>query len=77
MLSCLLFNKSYSFGCKQVAEILDHKAVIMHASKGLEPGTHERLSTILEEEIPAELRSDIVVVSDQITLKKQSFVISL
>ena len=48
---------------KQVAETLDHKAVIMHASKGLEPGTHERLSTILEEEIPAELRSDIVVVS--------------
>ena len=35
---------------KQVAETLDHKAVIMHASKGLEPGTHERLSTILEEE---------------------------
>ena len=48
---------------KQVAETLDHKAVIMHASKGLEPGTHERLSTILEEEIPAELRSEIVVVS--------------
>ena len=39
---------------KQVAETLDHKAVIMHASKGLEPGTHERLSTILEEEIPAD-----------------------
>ena len=37
---------------KQVAELLDHKVVVMHASKGLEPGTHERLSTILEEEIP-------------------------
>ena len=48
---------------KQVAELLDHKVVVMHASKGLEPGTHERLSTILEEEIPEELRSDIVVVS--------------
>lgn len=48
---------------KQVADILDHKVVVMHASKGLEPGTHERLSTILEEEIPKELRSDIVVVS--------------
>ena len=48
---------------KQVAEILDHKVVTMHASKGLEPGTHERLSTILEEEIPAELRSEVVVVS--------------
>ncbi|EFQ57198.1 glycerol-3-phosphate dehydrogenase [NAD(P)+] [Streptococcus downei F0415] len=48
---------------KQVAEILDHKVIIMHASKGLEPGTHERLSTVLEEEIPVDLRSDIVVVS--------------
>ena len=48
---------------KQVASVLDHKVVVMHASKGLEPDTHERLSTILEEEIPAELRSEIVVVS--------------
>ncbi|KPJ21855.1 NAD(P)H-dependent glycerol-3-phosphate dehydrogenase [Streptococcus phocae subsp. phocae] len=48
---------------KQVAETLDHKVVIMHASKGLEPGSHERLSTILEEEIPAHRRSEIVVVS--------------
>ncbi len=48
---------------QQVAEVLDHPVVIMHASKGLEPGTHERLSTILEEEIPSDLRSDIVVIS--------------
>ena len=48
---------------KQVAEVLDHKVTIMHASKGLEPGTHERLSTVISEEIPTELRSDIVVVS--------------
>lgn len=48
---------------KQVADTLTHKVVVMHASKGLEPGTHERLSTILEEEIPAQLRSEIVVVS--------------
>ncbi|MFI3886433.1 NAD(P)H-dependent glycerol-3-phosphate dehydrogenase [Streptococcus parauberis] len=48
---------------KQVADVLDHKVTIMHASKGLEPGTHERLSTVISEEIPAELRSDIVVVS--------------
>ncbi|ASB95929.1 NAD(P)H-dependent glycerol-3-phosphate dehydrogenase [Streptococcus equi] len=48
---------------KQVAQVLDHKAIVMHASKGLEPGTHERLSTILEEEIPAQLRSEVVVVS--------------
>lgn len=48
---------------KQVAELLKHKVTIMHASKGLEPDTHERLSTILEEEIPSEYRSEIVVVS--------------
>ena len=48
---------------QQVAKVLDHKVVIMHASKGLEPDSHKRLSTILEEEIPADLRSDIVVVS--------------
>ncbi|GFH43196.1 glycerol-3-phosphate dehydrogenase [NAD(P)+] [Lactococcus hodotermopsidis] len=48
---------------KQVAEVLDHKVVIMHASKGLEQGTHKRISTILEEEIPSDLRSEIVVVS--------------
>lgn len=48
---------------KQVAETLDHKVVVMHASKGLEPGTHQRLSTILEEEIPTDLRSEVVVVS--------------
>lgn len=48
---------------KQVAETLEEKVVIMHASKGLEPGSHERLSTILEEEIPDSLRSEIVVVS--------------
>ncbi|CAM4135346.1 glycerol-3-phosphate dehydrogenase [Streptococcus penaeicida] len=48
---------------KQVAETLDHKVIMMHASKGLEPGTHERLSTVISEEVPANLRSDIVVVS--------------
>ncbi|GFH40078.1 NAD(P)H-dependent glycerol-3-phosphate dehydrogenase [Pseudolactococcus insecticola] len=48
---------------KQVAETLEHKVVVMHASKGLEQGTHERISTILEEEIPANLRSEVVVVS--------------
>lgn len=48
---------------KQVAQLLDHKVVVMHASKGLEQGTHERISTILKEEIPQELRSEIVVVS--------------
>lgn len=48
---------------KQVAEVLKHNVHILHASKGLEQGTHERISTILEEEIPVQLRGEIVVVS--------------
>lgn len=48
---------------KQVAKTLKHKVVIMHASKGLEPESHKRLSTVLEEEIPNHLRTEIVVVS--------------
>ncbi|HEL1766991.1 TPA: NAD(P)H-dependent glycerol-3-phosphate dehydrogenase [Streptococcus suis] len=48
---------------KQVAQTLKHKVVVMHASKGLEPDSHKRLSEVLEEEIPADLRSEIVVVS--------------
>ncbi len=38
---------------KQVAQALKHKVVVMHASKGLEPDSHKRLSEVLEEEIPA------------------------
>ncbi|NQN73443.1 NAD(P)H-dependent glycerol-3-phosphate dehydrogenase [Streptococcus suis] len=48
---------------KQVAQALKHKVVVMHASKGLEPDSHKRLSEVLEEEIPADFRSEIVVVS--------------
>ncbi|HFI0772572.1 TPA: NAD(P)H-dependent glycerol-3-phosphate dehydrogenase [Streptococcus suis] len=48
---------------KQVAQALKHKVIVMHASKGLEPDSHKRLSEVLEEEIPADLRSEIVVVS--------------
>ncbi|WP_159584442.1 NAD(P)H-dependent glycerol-3-phosphate dehydrogenase [Streptococcus halichoeri] len=48
---------------QQVAKTLDHKVIMMHASKGLEPGTHERLSTVISEEVPTQLRSEVVVVS--------------
>lgn len=48
---------------KQVAQVLDHNVHVLHASKGLEQGTHERISTVLSEEIPEELRGEIVVVS--------------
>lgn len=48
---------------KQLAEVLRHKVHILHASKGLEQGTHARISSILEEEISSEYRGEIVVVS--------------
>ncbi|MDR1568300.1 MAG: NAD(P)H-dependent glycerol-3-phosphate dehydrogenase [Streptococcaceae bacterium] len=49
---------------KQFAAVkLTKVPVIIHASKGLEQGTHARISTILEEEIPQEKRQAIVVLS--------------
>lgn len=49
---------------KQFSEVeLTKKPIIIHASKGLEQDTHERISTILEEEIPENKRQAIVVLS--------------
>lgn len=43
--------------------VCDNSPVIIHASKGLEQGTHKRISQILEEEIPAKHRDGVVVLS--------------
>jgi glycerol-3-phosphate dehydrogenase (NAD(P)+) len=40
-----------------------NRPVIIHASKGLEQGSHKRISEVLAEEIPTEKRQDIVVLS--------------
>lgn len=48
---------------KQYAAIASEQPMIIHASKGLEQVTHERISTILAEEIPTNKRKDIVVLS--------------
>ncbi|MDR0298231.1 MAG: NAD(P)H-dependent glycerol-3-phosphate dehydrogenase [Streptococcaceae bacterium] len=48
---------------QQVAQALDHKVHVLHASKGLEQGSHKRISEILEEEMPADKRGEITVVS--------------
>lgn len=48
---------------QQVAQVLDHKVHLLHASKGLEQGTHARISSILEEEISEKYRGEIIVVS--------------
>lgn len=46
-----------------LANVLDTKPVIIHASKGLEQGTHKRISQVLMEEIPEDKRKDVVVLS--------------
>ena len=42
---------------------MNTKPVIIHASKGLEQGTHKRISEVIAEEIPEEKRQAIVVLS--------------
>ncbi|WP_290032925.1 NAD(P)H-dependent glycerol-3-phosphate dehydrogenase [Ligilactobacillus cholophilus] len=51
---------------QQVVEVLkqlDIKPILIHASKGLELGTHKRLSQVITEEIPEQYRSGMVVFS--------------
>jgi glycerol-3-phosphate dehydrogenase (NAD(P)+) len=48
---------------KQFDEVANGQPWIIHASKGLEQGTHERISQILEEEIAAAHRKGITVLS--------------
>lgn len=48
---------------KQLNDIIIEPKVIVHASKGLEQGSHLRISTILEEEISPEKRKAIVALS--------------
>ncbi|ANK59976.1 NAD(P)H-dependent glycerol-3-phosphate dehydrogenase [Loigolactobacillus backii] len=51
---------------KKVVTVLNEtgrKPLIMHASKGLEQGTHKRLSQVLSEEIPENERQALVVLS--------------
>lgn len=47
---------------KQLVEVMDTKPVIIHASKGLEQGTHLRISEILKDEIGDKCK-DVVVLS--------------
>ncbi|MDA9461576.1 Glycerol-3-phosphate dehydrogenase, NAD(P) [Enterococcus mundtii 3F] len=49
--------------CQELVEVLQTKPVIIHASKGLEQGTHKRISEVLAEEIPSEKRQAIAVLS--------------
>lgn len=48
---------------QDLIKVMNTKPIIVHASKGLEQGTHKRLSQVIAEEIPIEKRQDIVVLS--------------
>ena len=48
---------------RQLTPLLQNKPSIIHASKGLEQGSHKRISEILAEEIPVESRKEIIVLS--------------
>ncbi|MDT2808466.1 NAD(P)H-dependent glycerol-3-phosphate dehydrogenase [Vagococcus lutrae] len=48
---------------RQFNKLVEHQPMIIHASKGIEQGTHLRISEILAEEIALEHRQAIVVLS--------------
>ncbi|MGX7197202.1 NAD(P)H-dependent glycerol-3-phosphate dehydrogenase [Enterococcus olivae] len=56
-------TKAIRIVAKQVAEAVEGNPYIIHASKGLEQGTHKRISEVLAEEIPEEKRQEIIVLS--------------
>ena len=47
----------------QLNQIITEPKIIVHASKGLEQGTHDRISKIIEEEIETDKRQGVVVLS--------------
>lgn len=49
--------------CSNMMKTLNKKALFIHVSKGIEPDTLLRISEILEGSLPAEVVSDIVVLS--------------
>ncbi|MFC4772133.1 NAD(P)H-dependent glycerol-3-phosphate dehydrogenase [Enterococcus hermanniensis] len=48
---------------KEFSQVAENQPVIIHASKGLEQGSHKRISEVLTEEIAAEHRKGVVVLS--------------
>lgn len=48
---------------KQLETVITEPKIIVHASKGLEQKTHQRISTIIEEEISEEKREGVAVLS--------------
>ena len=48
---------------QELVPLIEKAPYVIHASKGLEQGSHKRISEILAEEIPAEKRREIIVLS--------------
>ena len=48
---------------QQLKNVVKQPITIIHASKGIEPGSFKRISEIIEEEMPKELVESIVVLS--------------
>ncbi|MGX7204124.1 NAD(P)H-dependent glycerol-3-phosphate dehydrogenase [Enterococcus pingfangensis] len=56
-------TKAVRIVAQEFAQVVENNPVVIHASKGLEQGTHKRISEILIEEIPEEHRQGVVVLS--------------
>ena len=48
---------------QEFVKVVKNQPHIIHASKGLEQGSHKRISEVLREEIPVDKRNEIVVLS--------------
>jgi glycerol-3-phosphate dehydrogenase (NAD(P)+) len=49
--------------CGKIRDVIKEPVTFIHASKGIEPDTSKRISEMIEEEIPAQLVQEIVVLS--------------
>ncbi|WP_018934346.1 NAD(P)H-dependent glycerol-3-phosphate dehydrogenase [Gracilibacillus lacisalsi] len=49
--------------CQKLNHVLDHKVVIIHGSKGIEPDSHYRISQMIKEELSQNLYDDVVALS--------------
>lgn len=49
--------------CRQLTECLNHRVLLVHGTKGVEPGTLLRVSEVIREELSAELYGEVVVLS--------------
>ncbi|PEZ05742.1 NAD(P)H-dependent glycerol-3-phosphate dehydrogenase [Bacillus sp. AFS018417] len=56
-------TKAYREVLQNMKELVSQPITWIHASKGIEPGTSKRISEVIEEEIPAHLIRDVVVLS--------------